>query len=115
MEERVHLQQRYQSMWDAAVPEICRGAVDIDATLALGQPDVRRGLTVVARPGPAIQEAVLRNPEALVRCAEEFRTFQFGVAQIRELSLVKNDWYLSTETLEVLHTYPLRHRNVRPA
>ena len=45
--------QRYDAMWTEAAPAIRAGRVDCDARLLQG-PDPRRGLTLVARPGPAL-------------------------------------------------------------
>lgn len=47
------LQQRYDSMWRQAAPALARGDVACDAQLAAGN-DPRRGLTLIARPAPAL-------------------------------------------------------------
>jgi 2'-5' RNA ligase len=51
------LQARYDAMWMNAYPAVRAGDVDCDARLAAGldaHPDPRRGLTLIARPGPAL-------------------------------------------------------------
>jgi 2'-5' RNA ligase len=47
------LQQHYDAMWREAAPALGRGDVACDAQLAAGN-DPRRGLTVIARPAPAL-------------------------------------------------------------
>ncbi|AVR95723.1 hypothetical protein C9I28_08275 [Pseudoduganella armeniaca] len=47
------LQQRYDTMWHEAAPALARGDVACDAQLAAGN-DPRRGLTLIARPGPGL-------------------------------------------------------------
>jgi 2'-5' RNA ligase len=47
------LQAHYGAMWERAFPSIAAGDIECDARLAAG-PDPRRGLTVIARPGPAL-------------------------------------------------------------
>lgn len=47
------LQAHYDAMWARAFDAVAGGAVDIDPQLTAG-PDPRRGLTLIARPGPAL-------------------------------------------------------------
>lgn len=47
------LRTHYDAMWDRAWPDVSRGDVDCDTHLAGGL-DPRRGMTLVARPGPAL-------------------------------------------------------------
>jgi 2'-5' RNA ligase len=47
------LQNHYGAMWDRAFAAIAAGDIECDHRLAAG-PDPRRGLTVIARPGPAL-------------------------------------------------------------
>lgn len=47
------LRAHYDAMWDRAWPAVARGDVDCDSHLAGGL-DPRRGMTLVARPGPAL-------------------------------------------------------------
>jgi 2'-5' RNA ligase len=47
------LRAHYDAMWDRAWPDVVRGDVDCDRHLAGGL-DPRRGLTLIARPGPAL-------------------------------------------------------------
>lgn len=47
------LHDHYDTMWRQAWPAICEGQVAIDRQLRAG-PDRRRGLTLVARPAPAL-------------------------------------------------------------
>jgi 2'-5' RNA ligase len=48
------LQIHYDTMWDRAFGAVTRGDIDCDTRLAAGR-DLRRGLTLIARPGPALQ------------------------------------------------------------
>lgn len=45
-------------MWSETVDGIRSGNIDPDPTLSARLPDARRGLTVIARPGPAVRRAV---------------------------------------------------------
>ncbi|MFK3736839.1 2'-5' RNA ligase family protein [Massilia sp. TN1-12] len=47
------LTRHYDAMWDRAFAAVAAGDIDCDTRLAAG-PDPRRGLTVIARPGPAL-------------------------------------------------------------
>jgi 2'-5' RNA ligase len=47
------LQAHYAAMWERAFADVAAGAVECDLRLAAGV-DPRRGLTVIARPGPAL-------------------------------------------------------------
>jgi len=53
MTDPVDLHAHYDAMWQRAHPSIAAGAVECDTPLAAG-PDPRRGLTLIARPGPAL-------------------------------------------------------------
>ena len=53
----------------------------------------------------------LHERDAFVRVLEEHRNWVFGTTNVRELSLVKNDWYLSAEVVETLRIYPLQNRS----
>jgi len=48
------LQVHYATMWESAFDAVAQGDVDCDTRLATGR-DLRRGLTLIARPGPALQ------------------------------------------------------------
>ena len=48
------MQIHYDKMWDSAFGAVANGDIDCDTHLAAGR-DPRRGLTLVARPGPALQ------------------------------------------------------------
>ncbi len=50
---RPALRAHYDAMWERAFPAVAAGAVDLDARLAAG-PDPRRGVTLIARPGPQL-------------------------------------------------------------
>jgi 2'-5' RNA ligase len=50
------LVQHYDAMWAHAFPALASGAVECDTVLAAG-PDRRRGLTLIARPAPALRAA----------------------------------------------------------
>lgn len=61
------LRRHYDAMWASAFPAIARGAVDCDTRITAG-PDLRRGLTLIARPGAALQAsfaAVVQQLDAL--------------------------------------------------
>jgi 2'-5' RNA ligase len=47
------LQHHYDAMWDSASGAVFRGDIDCDTHLLAGQ-DERRGLTLIARPDPAL-------------------------------------------------------------
>lgn len=49
-----HLQIHYDAMWDRAVGAVSSGDIDCDSHLT-GGPDLRRGLTLITRPGPALR------------------------------------------------------------
>lgn len=49
---------RYDEMWQGAVGKIRAGQVNCDPILAAQAPDLRRGLTLVARPSPAVRRRV---------------------------------------------------------
>jgi 2'-5' RNA ligase len=49
----------------------------------------------------------LRDSSQFAQRMEEFRGTAFGASQIELLTLVKNDWYLSPQSLELLADYPL--------
>jgi 2'-5' RNA ligase len=49
----LHLQSHYDAMWDRAWPAVSRGDVDCDLHLAGGL-DPRRGISLIARPAPAL-------------------------------------------------------------
>ena len=53
------LRRHYDAMWASAFPVLASGTVDCDAGLAAG-PDRRRGLTLIARPAPAVRAAFER-------------------------------------------------------
>lgn len=51
------LREHYDAMWRQAWPAVCEGRIDCDTQLKAGA-DPRRGLTLVARPGPALAALV---------------------------------------------------------
>lgn len=53
------LRGRYETLWSSGIAAIESGKIDLDPTLAARASDSRRGLTVVVRPPPAVQQAVL--------------------------------------------------------
>ena len=59
------LRAHYDAMWDRAWPDVSRGDVDCDRHLAGGL-DPRRGLTLVARPGPALAARFGATQDALL-------------------------------------------------
>lgn len=52
------LRDHYDRMWSEALPAIRAGKVDVDAVLAAGRPDRRRGLTLMARPAWDVRRRV---------------------------------------------------------
>jgi len=58
-------------------------------------------LTVVRFKSP------LRNGEKLAAALEDYRQDPFGTTNIRQLFLVKNDWYMSHRTLQTVKRYRL--------
>jgi 2'-5' RNA ligase len=51
--------------------------------------------------------APLRDPQTFATCLEENRFRNFGSCHVKEMHLVKNDWYMSRRHLQVIATYPL--------
>jgi len=49
--------------------------------------------------------APLRDGEGFARTLEEARQRPFGLMRIRSLSLVRNDWYMSHQALEIVKRY----------
>ena len=48
------LAARYDALWDAAAPDVREGRVALDAWALRKDDDARRGITLLARPGPAV-------------------------------------------------------------
>ncbi len=59
------LRTHYDAMWDRAWPDVSRGDVECDRHLAGGR-DPRRGLTLIARPGPALAARFEAVQDALI-------------------------------------------------
>jgi 2'-5' RNA ligase len=59
------LRAHYDAMWARAWPDVSRGDVDCDRHLAGGL-DPRRGLTLIARPGPALAASFEAAQDALL-------------------------------------------------
>lgn len=57
-ETRDGLRAHYDRMWSEALPAIRAGRVEVDSVLAAGQPDRRRGLTLMARPSWNVRRRV---------------------------------------------------------
>ena len=53
------LQARYDQLWIGSLPRIHSGAIEIDPVLAANQPDLRRGLTLLFRPPPGVQNRII--------------------------------------------------------
>jgi 2'-5' RNA ligase len=51
--------------------------------------------------------APIQKPKEFFDSVAAQRMKSFGVAKIRELGLVRNDWYMSSETREVLSEFRL--------
>jgi 2'-5' RNA ligase len=49
----------------------------------------------------------LRDSELFGRVLEKYRGYRFGQMRVAELQLVRNDWYMSRQSVEVLQRYPL--------
>jgi len=60
VESAVHrrLRIRYNQLWSRALGRIRAGKIESDPVLQARAPDRRRGLTVIARPSPAVRQAV---------------------------------------------------------
>jgi 2'-5' RNA ligase len=65
------LQNHYDRMWLATIGKIRKGDVEIDPLLAARQADLRRGLTVIARPSPAVRQRVAAFLDQLRRLEPE--------------------------------------------
>ncbi|HEU5124618.1 MAG TPA: 2'-5' RNA ligase family protein [Verrucomicrobiae bacterium] len=59
------LSERYEHLWNSALPAIRNGAIEIDPTLAKWIPDQRRGFTLIARPNLETQQHVQKFIDAL--------------------------------------------------
>jgi hypothetical protein len=53
------LAARYDALWDAAAPDVRRGRVTLDPWLARKDVDTRRGVTLLARPAPAVADGLV--------------------------------------------------------
>ena len=49
----------------------------------------------------------LRNPKAFAAALHSLRRHTFGPSPVAEIHLVENDWYMSRDRVNLLHTYPL--------
>lgn len=49
----------------------------------------------------------LRNSEIYARTLESYRRHKFGRTTVQELQLVRNDWYMSRESVELMRKYEL--------
>lgn len=68
------LAERYLRLWKNALPAIRGRQTESDPVLASGIPDARRGLTLIARPKPEVQERIL-NMLAQLRALEPEQHF----------------------------------------
>jgi 2'-5' RNA ligase len=59
------LPERYNRLWNSALPAIRSGAIEIDATLANRISDRRRGFTLIAQPSMETQQRVLKFLDTL--------------------------------------------------
>lgn len=74
------LQVCYDRLWSEGIDRIRAGTVELDAVLAAGVPDRRRGLTVIARPSARVKQSVGRflrelrqiDPQQYYYAASEF-------------------------------------------
>jgi 2'-5' RNA ligase len=55
---RDRLRARYDELWSETIGRIRAGRVELDPALEVRVPDQRRGLTVIARPSPAVRQRV---------------------------------------------------------
>lgn len=77
--DTARLEAHYEAMWTGAIGALAAGDIDCDSRLSLG-PDPRRGLTLIARPGPAL---AARFDALLDRlCAVEPRQYRHPVADM---------------------------------
>jgi 2'-5' RNA ligase len=56
--ERDRLRTRYDRLWSETIERVRSGKIELDPVLEARVPDERRGLTVIARPSPAIRRRV---------------------------------------------------------
>ncbi len=52
------LRKRYDELWSCALRRLRAGKIELDPVLQARVPDRRRGLTVIARPPPAVRQSV---------------------------------------------------------
>ena len=55
---RNHLRAHYDKLWSETIGRIRAGKVELDPTLVAREQDQRRGLTLIARPSPAVRHLV---------------------------------------------------------
>ena len=63
------LKERYDQLWAQSSKRIRSGTIEIDPVLAQGQPDRRRGMTLLFRPSPRVREQI-------AKCLEEVRQLE---------------------------------------
>jgi hypothetical protein len=56
--ERDHLRTRYDRLWSETIVRVRSGKIQLDPVLEARVPDERRGLTIIARPSPAVRRGV---------------------------------------------------------
>jgi len=49
----------------------------------------------------------LQNSQPYTEMLERYRNHSFGQTHVQELNLVRNDWYMSTQSVEILKRYQL--------
>ncbi len=102
-ESTIHrrLREHYDHLWCQAQGKIRSGQIDLDPVLQAREPDQRRGLTVIAQPSPAVQQAVASFLRALRRLEPDQYYYTPSEFHLTVLSLF-------TATIEVLRPFSRR-------
>lgn len=81
------LRERYDRLWNEAIGGIRLGSPEQDLVLRSGQPDPRRGLTVIARPPPKVRQVVADFMHELMRLDSNQHYYQRSELHLTVLSL----------------------------
>jgi 2'-5' RNA ligase len=84
---RDRLQDRYDRLWSATVEDLKAGSIELDPVLAMGFPDRRRGLTVMARPSRAVRQRVAAFLDELCRLEPDQHYYALSELHVTILSL----------------------------
>jgi 2'-5' RNA ligase len=72
---RPSLQTQYDALWDEALPKVKSGTIALDADVLRKELDLRRGITLLARPEPALASRVEKLLDEL-RAVEPAQYYQ---------------------------------------